>query len=220
MDLELTRYVHLNPVRVGLAADPHRYPWSSFRWYMDARKAPSWLDWRTVLAQSASYEAQARMAYRAFVLSGIQGDTANSLAAASHDSILGSDQFAADVRLQLGWGDDPSAASADEVVQRVAMAIDPESIRSRGRQRNVPREIAISKSASVGKANLESIARKRTTVRAERKDKKMGDKKIDVFVIHFFVFTFRRDNKPRPDSVAMQLVSWSVSHSAQIEAMH
>lgn len=32
--LEVTRYVHLNPVRAQLCRRPGDYPWSSYRWYL------------------------------------------------------------------------------------------------------------------------------------------------------------------------------------------
>lgn len=41
--LELLRYIHLNPVRAGLAADPALYPWSSHRTYLGTQQQ----DWVT-----------------------------------------------------------------------------------------------------------------------------------------------------------------------------
>ena len=38
--LELSRYVHLNPVRAGLTDDPGRYKWSSYDLYVRPRKDP------------------------------------------------------------------------------------------------------------------------------------------------------------------------------------
>ncbi|MBW1802015.1 MAG: transposase [Deltaproteobacteria bacterium] len=32
--LELSAYIHLNPVRGGLVKKPHQYPWSSYRFYV------------------------------------------------------------------------------------------------------------------------------------------------------------------------------------------
>lgn len=44
----LVRYIHLNPVRAGLSADPRHYPWSSHGAYLAG--GPTWLDTATVLA--------------------------------------------------------------------------------------------------------------------------------------------------------------------------
>ena len=56
---ELSRYVHLNMYRAGLTKDPSQYRWSSYRFFLDGRRAPDWLDWRTVLAEFAGTEAAA-----------------------------------------------------------------------------------------------------------------------------------------------------------------
>ena len=37
---EVTRYVHLNPVRAGLVDRPDRYPWSSYKWYVTKDSDP------------------------------------------------------------------------------------------------------------------------------------------------------------------------------------
>ncbi len=39
---ELTRYIHLNPVRVGIVKDPKDYPWSGHRAYLGLEAIP-WL---------------------------------------------------------------------------------------------------------------------------------------------------------------------------------
>ena len=39
--LELTRYIHLNPVRAGLVTHPLDYPWSSYRAYLGRESNPS-----------------------------------------------------------------------------------------------------------------------------------------------------------------------------------
>ena len=53
---ELSRYVHLNPVRAKMVPLPEAYRWSSYGVYRFARAAKgafSWLDWKTVLAEHA-----------------------------------------------------------------------------------------------------------------------------------------------------------------------
>ena len=37
---ELSRYIHLNPVRAGIVGRPEEYEWSSYRYYTVKRKAP------------------------------------------------------------------------------------------------------------------------------------------------------------------------------------
>lgn len=38
--LELTRYIHLNPVRAGIVTKPEEYKWSSYRAYLGLEKNP------------------------------------------------------------------------------------------------------------------------------------------------------------------------------------
>ena len=68
--LELVRYVHLNPVRAGLVADPADWPWSGQRAYLGREDLP-WLTTDWVLAQFGRRRAGARAGYRAFVAAGL-----------------------------------------------------------------------------------------------------------------------------------------------------
>lgn len=65
--LELSRYIHLNPVRVGAAPRPEEYAWSSYGHYSDDWATPAWLQTEMILAYLAPSEADARIRYRAFV---------------------------------------------------------------------------------------------------------------------------------------------------------
>ena len=90
---ELTRYVHLNPCRAGLALDPFQYRWSSYRFYLDSSRAPDWLDWRTVLAEFSGTEAGARIAYKRYVEAGMTTPPSNPLREADQSGVLGSPEF-------------------------------------------------------------------------------------------------------------------------------
>jgi REP element-mobilizing transposase RayT len=68
--LELVRYVHLNPVRAGLADKPEAWRWSGHRAYL-GRAAASWLTTDWVLSLLAPRESDARAAYRDFVADGM-----------------------------------------------------------------------------------------------------------------------------------------------------
>ena len=47
---ELTRYIHLNPVRAGIVKEPEDYPWSGHRAYLGLEMIP-WLTTDWVLSQ-------------------------------------------------------------------------------------------------------------------------------------------------------------------------
>ncbi len=61
--LALVRYVHLNPVRARMVADPRDYQWSSHRAYLGA-PCPEWLRIAPVLGRLGSSVDAARSAYR------------------------------------------------------------------------------------------------------------------------------------------------------------
>jgi len=68
--LELVRYMHLDPVRAGLVADPAAYAWSGHRAYLGV-DAPAWLTTAHVLGMLAMEPLAARDAYQRHVLAGI-----------------------------------------------------------------------------------------------------------------------------------------------------
>ncbi len=148
---ELSRYIHLNPVRAGETADPFQYRWSSYHYYLNAHGAPAWLDWRTVLAEIGRTEAAARVAYKRFVEAGIQNPPSNPLDNVVDGWILGSDSFVERMHATLddpSLHDEPSVDShltREDVVRAVASAcgVTPDQIRARGRQHNEAREAAI-----------------------------------------------------------------------------
>ncbi|HEY6873958.1 MAG TPA: transposase [Geobacteraceae bacterium] len=41
--MELSRYIHLNPVRCGMAEKPESHPWSSYQNYIGQKPVPAWL---------------------------------------------------------------------------------------------------------------------------------------------------------------------------------
>lgn len=60
--LELSRYIHLNPCRAGLAKLPEEYPWSSLVFFL-SEKPPKFLDPSPILSQFEDARA-----YRDFVM--------------------------------------------------------------------------------------------------------------------------------------------------------
>lgn len=64
---ELTRYIHLNPVRAKMTDSPERYPWSSYKTYLN--NAPDALIDK---ARARGLLAMDSSAYRQFIQSGIK----------------------------------------------------------------------------------------------------------------------------------------------------
>jgi len=92
--LELSRYIHLNPVRGGLAARPEAYPWLSYRCYIGNVASPGWLNEKMILGALTADEADARMKYRGFVEVRLGRKDVSPLRAALGGTLLGSASFA------------------------------------------------------------------------------------------------------------------------------
>jgi hypothetical protein len=65
--MELTRYIHLNPVRAGMVALPEEYIWSSYRSYIGLSPAPAWLRQEAILAYFGNSATNAKQRYWSFV---------------------------------------------------------------------------------------------------------------------------------------------------------
>jgi putative transposase len=64
---ELSRYIHLNPVRAGIVEKSEAYPWSSYGAYIGKTKRPEWLETQWLLSQFAQKDREAKQRYRGFV---------------------------------------------------------------------------------------------------------------------------------------------------------
>lgn len=73
--LELSRYVHLNPVRARLASRPEEYPWSSYGFYVTLTVAPSMVDVRPVLELIGLDISRSRIEYANFIHAGCGATT-------------------------------------------------------------------------------------------------------------------------------------------------
>jgi REP-associated tyrosine transposase len=65
--LELSRYIHLNPVRAGMVAKPEQYQWSSSRSYIGQCTTPAWLKTDFLLGYFGRKAPDAKNSYRRFV---------------------------------------------------------------------------------------------------------------------------------------------------------
>ncbi|SRR6266567_204578 len=101
--LELSRYLHLNPVRgviLGRGSPGERrerlrkYRWSSYRGYAGLEKQPGWVSEELVLGEfGTSGKPACRQRYRRFVEEGLVREIDDPVAAAQWQCILGSEGF-------------------------------------------------------------------------------------------------------------------------------
>jgi len=114
--LELARYIALNPVRAAMVDRPESWPWSSHRFMLGQKPAPSWLNMHWLLSQFGLDEYDSSRAYESFVLAGIGKES--PLCNVSHQCLLGSEEFIEQCRK------DPPERASEEIArnQRRALA--------------------------------------------------------------------------------------------------
>ena len=91
--LELSRYIHLNPVRAGLVDSPEKYRWCSYGGYLSPRASHEWLCTQQVLAQLDARVSDARRGYRHFVARGMNEEIPDPLQEVISGIVLGEAQF-------------------------------------------------------------------------------------------------------------------------------
>jgi putative transposase len=92
---QVSRYIHLNPVRAGMIDLPQDYQWSSYSGYAQARRAVAWICYDRVLSEFGDDLSEARQAYGRFVQAGIDNPPSSPLSKAVGGLLLGSAGFVA-----------------------------------------------------------------------------------------------------------------------------
>lgn len=95
---QLSRYIHLNPVRIGLVKDPADYPYSSYKYFISSTKSPDWLNTGFILSLFDSNANKARSLYKKFVLEGIGNETDIIRKNINFGFLLGSPEFVEDIK--------------------------------------------------------------------------------------------------------------------------
>lgn len=149
---ELTRYIHLNPVKAGLAAHPAEYEWSSYRSYLGLVACPPWLEMSATLGRFGHSRTEQVKRYRQFVESGAGEDPLRNVV---HGAVLGSRRFVEQAaQLLAERRGDANVARLDCMRERptaeavfTAVArhcrIDTGTLRRKGARRNDARDLAI-----------------------------------------------------------------------------
>ena len=96
--LEISRYIHLNPVRAKMVAAPDEYRWSSFAGYVHVRKKVPWVCYAKVLGEFGREQTAARRAYGRFVRAGIDRPPPSPFRQAIGGLLVGSEKFASRIK--------------------------------------------------------------------------------------------------------------------------
>lgn len=90
--LEVSRYIHLNPVRAGLVKSPEDYLWSSYRTYIGMEKNPL-VDTKLILELFSQTQEKQGIKYKEFVEAEIIKPTFHLWENISLKQFLGSSEF-------------------------------------------------------------------------------------------------------------------------------
>lgn len=94
---ELSRYIHLNPVRAGMAKSPEDYRWSSYRFYTEGGE-PSWLTTGFILGYLGTEDSESRRNYKSYINEMVAGEYVSPLTGVVGSTILGSEDFVREIR--------------------------------------------------------------------------------------------------------------------------
>lgn len=89
---ELSRYIHLNPVRAGMTELPEEHPWSSCRFYLEG-SGPAWLTTDFILCYFGERSEAARSEYRKYLHQLLGKSYDNPLSYCIGSTVLGSEDF-------------------------------------------------------------------------------------------------------------------------------
>jgi REP element-mobilizing transposase RayT len=98
--LELSAYIHLNPVRAGLVKTPAEYPWSSYPSYLGREKSPI-ADIDQVLSQFSDRKGVARKKYDLFIRDRLAQGHRNDFYETKDQRFLGGDEYLKDVERHI-----------------------------------------------------------------------------------------------------------------------
>ena len=160
---ELTRYIHLNPVRANMVQTPEEYPWSGHRAYLGREIIP-WLTTDWVLSLFSQKSTQARIGYRNFVDQGKDdGYQKEYHSGSAHESrVLGDDAFID--KILTNAGSKPlKRISLEDILQKVHLkyGIEEMDLKATGKNRkhSEARGVAAWLLLETGAATLSELSR-------------------------------------------------------------
>jgi len=95
---ELSRYIHVNPVRAGLVKSALEYPWSSYRYFIGRDKRPEWLTTELVLGDFGGEGRKGYRRYGEYVERGEAKELESPFKRVIASTFLGSEEFINEIK--------------------------------------------------------------------------------------------------------------------------
>jgi REP element-mobilizing transposase RayT len=120
---ELSRYIHLNPVRAKMVKTPEEYEWSSYQFYIGVQKPPEWLHRDFILGYFGDKVSIAQKGYHSFVSAMVNKKYDSPLDEVVSSTLLGSPGFIAFIkdRFLSGKKPDKDLPALKELVEKASM---------------------------------------------------------------------------------------------------
>lgn len=121
---ELSRYIHLNPVRARLVERPSAYRWSSYRSYVGQEEKPLWLRTESILGYFGEKKSSAQRNYQKFVEGTIEDSTEDPFREVYASTVLGSSEFVEWVKRKLippGISDSRNVPALRQLVEKPSL---------------------------------------------------------------------------------------------------
>ena len=174
--LELSRYLHLNPVRAKMVEKPEAYPYSSYRGYISAH-GEGHVTRSTILEMFNTKESEAIKRYRTFVEAAIGEDAESPIKKVYGGMILGSEGFIRSILGKIEEGELEKEALSYRKALRAPYGVD-EVISTVCRHYGIAREEITSCSQGVKKMCL-YLMKKHTNATTREIGSQLGDMKYE-----------------------------------------
>jgi hypothetical protein len=97
---ELSRYIHLNPVRASMVKSPSEYPWSSYRCFIGKQKRPDWLTTELILGEFGGEGRKGFNRYREYVERIEARELENPFKRVIASTFLGTEEFINNLKVE------------------------------------------------------------------------------------------------------------------------
>ncbi|QLH41859.1 MAG: transposase [Coxiellaceae bacterium] len=167
--LQVSRYIHLNPLEAKLVELAEKYTWSSYRYYIRGKNKPAWLKTEEILSMVGNRNKVE--IYKRFVNRGIDEETKEFYALANTPMILGKKVFKEELlsnldekKIKSSMSDYkntrelPSIKRVSEVCASYFKVREEELYRGIQGRRNIERKIAIYGCRAWSSEKLSTIA--------------------------------------------------------------
>lgn len=118
--LQLSRYVHMNPVRAKIVKKPEQYRWSSYPSYIGKEKEYKWVEYSWILSNFGKDGKTAKNKYREYIEESFNKDLENPAKNLYGQLILGTDEFIEKIRGMFSGG-----SISKEIIERKRLLKSP-----------------------------------------------------------------------------------------------